>query len=103
VGEFAKQARTADAGEFKDFTGPKGYTLLLSMIHNGRMRTRDAVATTLVNRAATFHKRAKEELEQRQFDQRQRVEGLLGKFGEGDPHRGDGAERPASASKSAGC
>ena len=82
VGEFAKQARTADAGEFQDFTGPKRYTLLLSLIHNARTRTRDAVATTLVNRVATFHKRAKEELEQRQFDQRQRVEGLLGKFGE---------------------
>ena len=82
VGEFAKQARTADAGEFQDFTGPKRYTLLLSLIHNARTRTRDAVATTLVHRVATFHKRAKEELEQRQFDQRQRVEGLLGKFGE---------------------
>jgi hypothetical protein len=31
---------------------------------------------------ATVHKRAKDELEQRQFEQRERVDGLLGKFGE---------------------
>ena len=82
VCEFAKQARTTDAREFKDFTSAKRYTLLLSLISNAKARTRDAVAGTLVNRMATIHKRAKEELEQHQFEQRERVGGLLGKFGE---------------------
>jgi TnpA family transposase len=82
VDEFAKQARTSDAGELKDFAAPKRYTLLLSLIQNTQGRTRDAVARMLVNRVATIHKRAKEELLQRQQDQRERVDGLLGKFGE---------------------
>jgi len=82
VGEFAKQARTTDAAELKRFTAPKRYTLLLSLIHHTRAQTRDAVARMLVNRVATVHRRAKDELEQRQFEQRERVDGLLGKFGE---------------------
>ena len=81
VSEFAKQARTTDAAELKRFTAPKRYTLLLSLIHHAKARTRDAVARMLVNRVATIHKRAKDELEQRQFEQRERVDGLLDKFG----------------------
>ena len=82
VGDFAKQARTTDAAELKRFTAPKRYTLLLSLIHHTRAQTRDAVARMLVNRVATVHRRAQDELEQRQFEQRERVDGLLGKFGE---------------------
>jgi TnpA family transposase len=81
AGEFAKQARTTDAAELKRFTAPKRYTLLLSLIHNTKSRTRDAVAKMLVNRLATMHKRAKDELQQRQIDQRERVNHLLGKLG----------------------
>jgi hypothetical protein len=82
VAEFAKQARTTNAAELKRFTAPKRYTLLLSLIHNTQARTRDAVARMLVHRLATIHKRAKEELLQRQADQRERVHHLLGKLGE---------------------
>ena len=56
--------------------------MLLSLIHDTKAQTRDAVTRMLVNRMATVHKRAKDELEQRQFAQRERVDGLLGKFGE---------------------
>ena len=82
IGDFAKQARTADAGELKDFTAAKRYTLLLSLIHNTQTRTRDAVAGMAVRRIATIHKRAKDELTKRQLEQQQRVNQLLGRFGE---------------------
>jgi uncharacterized membrane protein YccC len=104
VGEFAKQARTTDAAELKRFTAPKRYTLLVSLIHHTKARTRDAVAKMLVNRLATIHKRAKEELEQRQFEQRERVDGLLGRFGEVDQYCGHSCGvTSGSASKSAAC
>ena len=82
IGEFARQARTADAAELKDVTPAKRYTLLLCLIHNTKARTRDAVASMAVQRIATIHERAKDELRQRQLEQQQRVNELLGKFGE---------------------
>ena len=82
IRDFAKQARTTDAGELKDFTPAKRYTLLLCLIHRTRARTRDAVAGTLVKRVSTIHKRAKNELMERQLEQRERVDRLLGRLGE---------------------
>jgi hypothetical protein len=82
IRDFAKQARTTDAGELKDFTPAKRYTLLLCLIHRTKARTRDAVAGTLVKRISTIHKRAKNELMERQLEQRERVDRLLGRLGE---------------------
>jgi hypothetical protein len=47
-----------------------------------KARTRDAIAATVVKRIATIHKRAKNELLERQAEQRERVDRLLGKLGE---------------------
>jgi hypothetical protein len=82
IRDFAKQARTTDAGELKDFTPAKRYTLLLCLIQSTKARTRDAVAGTVVRRIATIHKRAKNELLERQLEQRERVDRLLGSLGE---------------------
>jgi len=82
VRDFARQARTSDAGELKDFSPAKRYTLLLSLIHSTKARTRDAVAGTVVKRIATIHKRAKNELLERQIEQRERVDRLLDRFGQ---------------------
>jgi hypothetical protein len=81
ISDFAHQARTADASDLREFTGPKRYTLLLSLVHNAKARTRDAVAGTIVKRIATIHKRAKNEMLERRFEQRERVDRLLGRFG----------------------
>jgi hypothetical protein len=78
VSDFAKQARTADVGELKDFSPAKRYTLRSALIHSTKARTRDAVAGTVVKRIATFHKRARNELLERQIEQRERVDRLLG-------------------------
>jgi Zn-dependent oligopeptidase len=82
IRDFAKQARNTDAGELKDFTPAKRYTLLLCLIQSTKARTRDAVAATVVRRIATIHKRAKNELLERQLEQRERVDRLLGSLGE---------------------
>src|ERR1700735_5158565 len=68
------------AGELKDFTPAKRYTLLLCLIHRTKARARDAVAGTLVKRISTIHKRAKNELMERQLEQRERVDRLLGRL-----------------------
>jgi hypothetical protein len=82
IQDFAKQARTADAAELKDFTPAKRYTLLLSLLQSTEARTRDAIAGIVVKRIATIHKRAKNELLERQAGQRERVDRLLGRFGQ---------------------
>ena len=82
VRDFARQARTTDAGELKDFAPAKRYTLLLCLIYRAKARTRDAVAGTVVRRIATIHKRAKNEMLERQAEQRERVDRLLGRLGE---------------------
>jgi hypothetical protein len=78
IQDFAHQARTADASDLKEFAPAKRYTLLLSLLHNAKARTRDTVAGTVVKRIATIHKRGKNEMLQRQLEQRERLDRLLG-------------------------
>jgi hypothetical protein len=54
VRDFAQQARMLDAGELKNCTPAKRYTLLLSLIRITKARARDAVAGTAVKRIATI-------------------------------------------------
>lgn len=81
IRDFAHQARTADASDLKEFAPAKRYTLLLSLMHNAKSRARDTVAGTVVKRIATIHKRARNEMLERQLEQRERVDRLLGRFG----------------------
>ena len=76
VRAFAQEARVLDASDFKRFTPPKRYTLLLSLIHQMRVRTRDDVAEMFLKRVGTIEKRAKQELAEIQLAQRSRVEKL---------------------------
>ena len=81
IRDFAHQARTADASDLREFAAAKRYTLLLSLVHNAKARARDTVAGTVVKRIATIHKRAKNDVLERQLEQRERVDRLLGRFG----------------------
>ena len=76
VRAFAHEARVMDASDFKRFTPPKRYTLLLSLIHQMRVRTRDDAAEMFLKRVGTIEKRAKQELAEIQLAQRSRVEKL---------------------------
>ena len=76
VRAFAFQAKVLDASDLKDFAAPKRYTLLLSLIHQMKMRTRDDIGEMFIKRVGAIEKRAKEELAEIQLAQRERVEKL---------------------------
>jgi TnpA family transposase len=73
---FAHEARVLDASDFKRFTPPKRYTLLLCLIQQMRVRTRDDIAEMFLKRVSTIEKRAKQELGEIQLAQRSRAEKL---------------------------
>lgn len=77
IRHFASLAAASDVAELKDCTLPKCYTLMLALIYRMRVRTRDNLAEMFIRRVATIHKRAKEELEQIQARQRQKIEHLV--------------------------
>lgn len=81
IRHFAAQAAAADVSELKDCSLPKRYTLMLALIYRMRVRTRDHLAEMFIRRISTIHKRAKEELEQIQVRQRQKVEQLVATLG----------------------
>ncbi|MDD2056254.1 Tn3 family transposase [Pseudomonas putida] len=76
IRHFAIQAAASDVAELKDCSLPKRYTLMLALIYRMRVRTRDHLAEMFIRRISTIHKRAKEELEQIQARQRQKLEQL---------------------------
>ncbi|HBO8163583.1 TPA: Tn3 family transposase [Pseudomonas aeruginosa] len=76
IRHFATQAAASDVAELKDCSQPKRYTLMLALIYRMRVRTRDHLAEMFIRRISTIHKRAKEELEQIQARQRQKLEQL---------------------------
>lgn len=76
IRHFAAQAAAADVSELKDCSLPKRHTLMLALIYRMRVRTRDHLAEMFIRRISTIHKRAKEELEQIQARQRQKLEQL---------------------------
>ncbi|EMN5288403.1 MULTISPECIES: Tn3 family transposase [Pseudomonas] len=77
IRHFSAQAAAADVSELKDCSLPKRYTLMLALIYRMRVRTRDHLAEMFIRRISTIHKRAKEELEQIQVRQRQKLERLV--------------------------
>lgn len=77
IRHFAAQAAASDVAELNDCSLPKRYTLMLALIFRMRVRTRDHLAEMFIRRISTIHKRAKEELEQIQLRQRQKLEQLV--------------------------
>ncbi len=77
IRHFAAQAAASDVAELKDCSLPKRYTLMLALIYRMRVRTRDHLVEMFIRRISTIHKRAKEELEQIQARQRQKLEQLV--------------------------
>ncbi|MGH8330745.1 MAG: DUF4158 domain-containing protein, partial [Pseudomonas sp.] len=77
IRHFAALAAASDVAELKDCSLPKRYTLILALIYRMRVRTRDHLAEMFIRRISTIHKRAKEELEQIQLRQRQKLEQLV--------------------------
>ncbi|WP_158264664.1 DUF4158 domain-containing protein [Brevibacillus sp. NRRL NRS-603] len=82
VKHFAAEARALDIAEIKDFSPPKRYIILLSMIYRARVTTRDHLVDMFLKRVALIHKRGKEDLELLREQHRSKTEYLISVFTE---------------------
>ena len=67
-----------DAAELKDFSPPKRYALLLSLIQRAQIQARDDLAEMFGKRVARFHSQAQQELELIRLQHRALTEALIG-------------------------
>jgi TnpA family transposase len=74
---LADVASTLDAGDMKDFTPAKRYTLILALIRQMRIAARDDIAEMFIRRIGSMHKSAREELQVIQARQRELSEELV--------------------------
>lgn len=77
VKHFAAEAKALDAGELKDFSPPKRFTLLLCLIQRMRVQARDQLAVMLIKRMSKIQQRGKEELERLRLQYRDKTANLL--------------------------
>jgi TnpA family transposase len=78
IHHFAAEARSLKAAELLDYSLPKRYTLLVCVIQQAIVTTRDNLVEMFLKRVAHLHSRAKEELEAIRQRQRHQTENLLG-------------------------
>jgi hypothetical protein len=74
---FAREAKALDAAELRNYRESQRFTLILCLIQRARVRTRDEIVEMFLRRLAVIHKRAKDELNQIQMQQRERTEMLV--------------------------
>jgi TnpA family transposase len=77
IAHFAAEAKALSAGELKEYSPERRYTLLLCLIHRAQVRVRDELAEMAVKRIATIHKRAREEFERLRAHQQEKTEALM--------------------------
>lgn len=75
---MADQIATLDAGELKSFRPAKRQALILALIRQMRIRTRDDIAEMFIRRMSVIHKHAREALIELQARQREMSEDLVG-------------------------
>ncbi|MBB5190698.1 TnpA family transposase [Silvimonas terrae] len=80
IRHLAEQAYSYDVSELKECAQPRRLTLLLALIHCMQIRARDQLAEMFMRRVYSIHKRAREDLEQAQLRQRDKVERLAATF-----------------------
>jgi TnpA family transposase len=77
IKQFAADARALEAGNIARYLAPRRYTLLLCLLHEAKMRTRDELATMIIKRMRQIHKSGQEELEAIREQQRQVQEQIV--------------------------
>ena len=77
IKHFAAEAKALDAAEIKEFSPPKRYVLILSMIHRARIQARDDLANMFIKRISQIHRRGKDELERLRIKFHQKTEHLV--------------------------
>jgi hypothetical protein len=78
--QFAEQARSLDASDFKIFTPHKRYALMICLLHQSQYRAKNALGTTFCKTMAKMHKKAKAKLEEMKEDTEQKTHDLLTLF-----------------------
>jgi hypothetical protein len=77
IRSFAQEAKALDIAELNDYKEPQCLTLMLCLVQRARVRTRDDIAEMFLRRMMAIHRRAKEELQKIQLEQRERTEKLV--------------------------
>jgi len=80
VRHFAAEAQSLDAAELKDVNPPKRYTLLLSLISQTQVHSRDDLSEMFCKRMARIQTRAQETLARIRKQHRQTTEALIDAF-----------------------
>ncbi len=75
---FASEARALEARDFANILVDRRYTLLVCLIHQAKMETRNNLTKIFLKRMRRVHKKAKAELDLIRESQRQTVENMIG-------------------------
>jgi len=79
---LAEEARALHASDFSDFLPPKRFALLVCLIHQATISTRDEIIEMFIKRMRKLTSRAKEELERLHKEDRTTTEHLIEVFTE---------------------
>lgn len=74
---FAGEARALEAGDIVRFSPPRRYTLLLCLLHEATIKTRDTLATLLIRHVRSMHNGAKRSLDELREQERQLRETMV--------------------------
>lgn len=85
ITHFAAEARALHADDLRDFTLPKRLTLLVCLIHQETISTRDEIADMFLKRMSKLHDRAREELERLRASECKVTEHLVARAGRSAP------------------
>lgn len=58
---FAAEAKSLSASELKDYSEPKRITLLICLIHQAQVKTKDHLAEMFQKRVGNIHKASKQD------------------------------------------
>lgn len=74
---FAEEAKTIETGDWDAYNPPHRYTLLLCLLHQAKVKTRDNIVDTFRKRMKAVHRHAKDQLDGIQAEQRKLSEHFI--------------------------
>ncbi|PFF33703.1 Tn3 family transposase [Bacillus cereus] len=74
---YAAEAKSLDAAELKDYSEPKRITLLICLIHQAQVKTKDHLAEMYQKRIGTMHNSSKEDLKDMKEQKQNELENLI--------------------------
>ena len=80
IADFAGEAAVQDAAVMRDYEQPKRTALIACLVHRARARARDELAEMFCKRVARMTRRAREQLDEIQREQRSITERLIANY-----------------------